>query len=98
MEIKVLNKMTIRSDAIAGNRCKQYARIVKDDNHEAVLLVKKLILTDNDKEASLYLAGGFTPLKRYKNYILFGQNIGFKLSTFNKLSDFVEETFNARTQ
>lgn len=81
--LKVSEKLIIRSSTNDGELAKQYFTVAEADNKEPVLIIDKLILTN--KNFKDYIEYGFIELKELNGYKLFIQNFSIKLKTLHEV-------------
>lgn len=86
----IIAKRIIRSKTVGGEFCKQYFRVIVDNqkNSDVVVSIHKLVFTDRFE---LYEMFGFEVLKQFKTKRLYRQIFTIKLETLNRVANWVKE-------
>lgn len=78
----------LRSNTNDGEKAKQYFMVLRTNECEPSLIIRKLVLT---KDFVLYQKHGYKHLKGYKGMYLMGTTFGLKIDTLNSVLEIVDE-------
>ena len=78
----------LRSSTNEGEKAKQYFTVLKTNQFEPSLIIRKLVLT---KDFALYQKQGYKGRKAYKGMYLVETTFGLKIDTLNSVLEVVGE-------
>ena len=84
----IVPRFFLRSNTNDGEKAKQYFTVLRTNEFEPSLIIRKLVLT---KDFVLYQKHGYKHLKGYKGMYLMGTTFGLKIDTLNSVLEIVDK-------